>query len=76
MVTRYVFVCDALKHCFMLALSDNKQGANAMWIVYYRGTSNIAVARIVAASARAAVSVAAEMVGTSSAYLQARRVHP
>jgi hypothetical protein len=47
-----------------------------MWTVYYRGTSNIAVARIVAASARAAVSVAAEMVGTSSTYLQARRVCP
>jgi len=47
-----------------------------MWIVYYRGTSNVAVARIVAASARAAVSVAAEMVGTPSAYLQARRVAP
>jgi len=45
-----------------------------MWTVYYRGTSNIAAERVCANSAKAAVLIAATMLGLSSiAYLQAKK---
>jgi hypothetical protein len=43
------------------------------WSVYYRGTSNLAVSRVYAASAREATSLASMMTGTPVAFLIAKR---
>jgi len=48
----------------------------SFWNVYYIGTTNLAVARILARSARAAIAVASEMVSTPTHYLTAKRVYP
>ena len=47
-----------------------------MFDVYYLGTANLAAARIVARSARAALAIVATMTGTPAYYLKARKVTP
>jgi len=46
------------------------------WSVYFRGTSNLAVSRVYAASARSAASLASTMTGTPVAYLVAKHAEP